>query len=194
MRSKRDNIREKQQRRRTISRVVWGALLLVLIAAVGYLLWRVFRPSLGEQIPIMADTSHVEEGINPGPYNSTPPTSGPHYANDLEAGFYHEDEREQLGVYPEGYLVHNLEHGYVIFWYDCEARPELDCTSLKNQVQAVMDEFDSVKLIAFPHPALDVPVVMTSWGRSYPFEQFDPAAARRFVERNRNRAPEPNAP
>lgn len=177
-----------------ISRLVWGALLLVVIAGAGFLLWRTFRPSLGEQIPIMADTGHVEEGSDPGPYNSTPPTSGQHYANDLEAGFYHEDELASFGIYPEGYLVHNLEHGYVIFWYDCDARPDIDCNDLKNQIQGVMDQFDSVKLIAFPYPALTVPVVMTSWGRTYPFERFDADVASQFVVRNRNRAPEPNAP
>ena len=30
-----------------------------------------------------------------------------------------------LPQYPEGYLVHNLEHGYVIFWYNCAADPSL---------------------------------------------------------------------
>jgi hypothetical protein len=57
-----------------------------------------------------------------------------------------------------------------------------------------MDTVDNFKVIAFPREALDVPVVMTSWGRMQTFEGFDPDQARTFVERNRNKAPEPNAP
>ena len=57
-----------------------------------------------------------------------------------------------------------------------------------------MEEFDGVKLIAFPRAALQVPLVMTSWGRLQEFETFDAGQARRFVQANRYRAPKPNAP
>jgi hypothetical protein len=57
-----------------------------------------------------------------------------------------------------------------------------------------MDAVDNIKVIAFPREALDMPVVMTSWGRMQTFESFDPDQARTFVERNRYKAPEPNAP
>jgi hypothetical protein len=57
-----------------------------------------------------------------------------------------------------------------------------------------MDDFDSEKLIAFPWPSLDVPVVMTSWGRLQRFDSFDPQLAAAFVQANRNKSPEPNAP
>jgi hypothetical protein len=57
-----------------------------------------------------------------------------------------------------------------------------------------MDDFNSFKLIAFPWPSQDVPVAMTSWGRLQRFESFDPQLATAFIEANRNKAPEPNAP
>jgi len=37
-------------------------------------------------------------------------------------------------------------------------------------------------------------VAMTSWGQLQEFEVFDEDLAATFVDRNRNRAPEPNAP
>jgi hypothetical protein len=49
-------------------------------------------------------------------------------------------------------------------------------------------------LIAFPWELIDVPVVMTSWGHRQRFERFDSNRASEFIERNRNQAPEPNAP
>jgi hypothetical protein len=57
-----------------------------------------------------------------------------------------------------------------------------------------MDEFNGLKLIAFPWNSLEVPVAMTSWGRLQRFETFDLSRARAFVKANRNRAPEPDAP
>jgi hypothetical protein len=69
-----------------------------------------------------------------------------------------------------------------------------DCEGLKNQIQTIMDESNGVKLIAFPRNTLEAPVVMTSWGRGQAFEVFDAEAARTFILRNRNRAPEGTVP
>jgi hypothetical protein len=97
-----------------------------------------------------------------------------------------------LPKYPQGYLVHSLEHGYVIFWYNCKA-PNTDCAALKQTIQSVMDATGGTKLIAFPWSDMDVPLAMTSWGRILKFPTPDPALMKRFVERNRYQAPEPDA-
>jgi hypothetical protein len=110
----------------------------------------------------------------------------------LEAGFY--DEGEVQAAYPAGPLVHNLEHGYVIFWYNCAQAGGEDCTDLKSQIQGVLDAENNLKVIAFPWSSTDVPVVLTSWGRMLKMDEFDPQVARDFVRENRNKAPEPNAP
>ena len=191
---KRTAQREKRKQRKRNSMLIWGSIAVVALAVLGYALWVAFRPSSGESIPIMASSNHVDEGEDPGPYNSDPPTSGPHYANEFNAGFYDEEDAANMADYPEGYLVHNLEHGYVIFWYNCNLLDEQNCSELKIQIKSVMDEFNGVKLIAFPRESLDVPVVMTSWGQLQQFEVFNENPAASFVESNRNRAPEPNAP
>jgi len=91
-------------------------------------------------------------------------------------------------------LGHNLEHGYIIYWYNCALLNADDCATLKNQIKDSLSDNGGTKLIAFPHESLDVPVVMTSWGQILRFETFDEGQARKFVQANRNRAPEPNAP
>lgn len=194
MTSRRQRIREKRQRQRLRLRLIWGSIALVLLIGAGYVLWLALRPSIGESIPVMSDTSHIQDGVVPGPYNSDPPTSGPHYASDLPAGFYEESDLATLPEHPEGYLVHNLEHGYVILWYNCTVVDEQECSSLKSQIGSVLDNFNEVKVMAFPWESIEEPVVMTSWGRMQRFEQFDQQLAAAFVERNRNRSPEPNAP
>ena len=95
---------------------------------------------------------------------------------------------------PEGYLIHNLEHGYIIFWYNCNILDENECTALTDQIRQVMDSFDNFKTIAFPWDSIDVPLVMTSWGRLLRFETFDAELASNFYRTNLNKAPEPNAP
>lgn len=133
---------------------------------------------------------HIPTDSDPGEYNSNPPTSGPHYAGELDAGFYESNQHQ----YPAGYLVHNLEHGYIIFWYDCTKLDEGACTDLKIKLKSAVDEFKNIKVIAYPWHSLDVPVVMTSWGRMQKMASFDPAQARAFYNANLNHSPEPDAP
>jgi len=170
----------------------FGRSTIVLLVLAGIALTAflaINNAQAGERVPIMGDISHVPEGNDPNPYNSNPPTSGTHYPEDLKAGFYTENSYD----YPEGYLVHNLEHGYVIFWYNCSLLSAAECATLKSQIQSVMDEKDNFKLIAYPWEKTDVPVVLTSWGRTLPMESFDREAALDFYRRNLNKAPEPHA-
>jgi hypothetical protein len=192
--TRRQAARRRRQRERTRSYLIWGGIILGALAIPAFLIWNVVKPAAGDAVPIMG-AQHIAEGTVPeGGYNSEPPTSGPHYASPMQAGFYDERDPEAQVENPEGYLVHNLEHGYVVFWYNCEALSNgAECSDLKSEIQGVLDRFNGVKLIAFPHRVLDVPVVATSWGRIQRFDPFDPRAAVTFVRRNRNRAPEAGA-
>lgn len=191
---KRD-IRAAQREKKRRNKIIWSGIALLILVAAGFVGWSVLRPSVGEKIPIMANAGeHVDEGSDPGPFNSSPPTSGRHYGQEYDAGFYDKNSPQAQVDYPEGYLGHNLEHGYVIFWYNCDLLDESGCERLKIQIQDVMDKFDTFKLIAFPSDSLDAPLVMVSWGQLLRFETFDEGLAEQFIEVNRNRAPEPNAP
>ncbi|HLA98895.1 MAG TPA: DUF3105 domain-containing protein [Anaerolineales bacterium] len=194
MKSKRQTMREKRQRQQQIRRMIWAGAGALLVALLGYAVWAATRPAVGEEIAEMADTSHVPDGTDPGPFNSDPPTSGRHYANTYNAGFYEETDPEAQAQYPEGYLVHNLEHGYVILWYNCDLLDAAGCANLKSQIKTVLDQENNLKVIAFPRKSITAPVVLTSWGRMMSFERFDPGSARDFVKNNRNKAPEPTAP
>ncbi len=191
--TKRERLKKRRQREQMRSRIIWTAAIAFVTVTVGALVWPSLRPVVGEAVAIMADSSHVTTGEDPGPFNSDPPTSGTHYAESLQAGMYDEAAAEAYDPYPAGYLVHNLEHGYVIFWYNCAFLEDAGCEVLKGQLQDVIDEAE-YKVIAFPWASIDVPVVATSWGRMQAFENFDPGAASQFVKRNRNHAPEPQAP
>jgi len=83
--------------------------------------------------------------------------------------------------YPAGYLVHSLEHGYIIFWYNYEVLDDIACTQLKAETQSVMEQANMFKVIAYPWSSIDVPLVMTSWGRMMRYETFDAKDAYAFV-------------
>jgi hypothetical protein len=201
--TRRELRRTRQQRARSRSIWIWGGLglgVIVMIAALvalnrsrGTAADGSLSTPVGEAMAILP-AEHVEPGTDPGPYNSDPPTSGRHYAAEYDAGFYEETSPEASEVYPEGYLVHNLEHGYVIFWYNCTLLDETGCAILKDQIKQVMSAFENLKVIAFPRASIDMPLVMTSWGRIERFAAFDPELAAAFIRGNRNKAPEPNAP
>ena len=189
-RTKRQERRERNQRQKLISTLTWGGIGVAILAVIGFMIWQGVKPAAGESIPIMTSSPHIDVDTDPGQYNSDPPTSGLHYPEESNVGFYDEN----IYTYPAGYLVHNLEHGYVIFWYNCDLLSESACSGLKSQIRTVMDELGGIKLIAYPWNSIDVPLVMTSWGRLQRFETFDPAQAIAFYRANLNRAPEPDAP
>lgn len=82
----------------------------------------------------------------------------------------------------------------MILWYNCDVLGESECDDMKDGIKQVMRAVGSFKVIAFPWPSLEEPLVMTSWGRLLRFDVFDAEIAEQYVRNFRNQAPEPNAP
>lgn len=195
--SKRQQLRERQKRKKARTNLMWGALGVIIVATVGLYFWQTTQSPapVGEVVEIPANASdHIPEGEDPGPFPSNPPAGGHHYATEMDAGFYDENSSQAQLPYPAGYIGHSLEHGYVVFWYNCASLSGENCNTLRSEIKAAMADAGGTKLIAFPWPSLDVPVAMTSWGRLQRFTTFDPKLASAFIQANRNQAPEPNAP
>src|SRR5258708_39695820 len=57
-------------------------------------------------------------------YNTDPPTSGNHYPDPQPGGFYTE-------LILSGFLVHSMEHGAVIIYYDANYVAQSDLDSLR---------------------------------------------------------------
>jgi len=108
-----------------------GAVAAVVLGLLIWLYYISTRPLPGEKFAYNCDNAidfskadfknepdkcriHVPEGTDVK-YPTNPPTFGPHYPSWITKGFYDEPR-------PDGNLVHSQEHGYIIFWYDCEAK------------------------------------------------------------------------
>ena len=80
-------------------------------------------------------SDHVEPGTDI-PYEDAPPAYGTHYNvwAEMERKFYTAGDRPDVGE-----LVHNLEHGYTILWYDETIAEDSEALS---QVRALASKFE----------------------------------------------------
>jgi hypothetical protein len=184
----------RQARRRQMIIAIWVGVGLLFISMLGYLVWQELNPAPlpGVAVPIQGQ-EHIPAGSPRVAYNSDPPTSGPHYDTAIQAGFYTEAP-------PDENLVHNLEHGHVIIWYNCTGLSDADCDTLKSQVQQVMGRAGvsgvtgTLKLVGVPRPTMETRLALTSWGRIDRLDEFDRERILAFIRAFRDRAPENNAP
>ncbi|NOH12230.1 MAG: DUF3105 domain-containing protein [Chloroflexi bacterium] len=155
--------------------------------------WNSYRPPIGQSYPIM-DSEHLPGEIRPPAYNSNPPTSGPHYDQGLNPGFYDQSDLPDLPYFPEAAAVKNMEEGYIVFWYNCELVDENSCEELKDDIRFLISDSAYAKLVALPWDTTDVPLVLTSWGYLLEMESFKGGDVINFIHSNWRHAPEATAP
>jgi Protein of unknown function (DUF3105) len=138
-------------------------------------------PSLGNDHIRSIGTPHI-------PYNSDPPTSGPHVPFIAKWGIY------KIPV-PKELQVHNLEDGGVIIQYNCQSCDELIAklqTLAKRYLEkAAREKFKAADpemptkyehLILAPYPGMDATIALTAWGRIDKLKGYDEARITRFIE------------
>lgn len=122
--------------------------------------------------------NHVDGRVD---YKSSPPTSGDHSGVAAEDGAYAEGPEIEN-------LVHSLEHGRVILWFQPDAPAKQ-----KGQLKALFDE-DSYHMILAPNTRdMKAAVAASSWTRSITCPEVNDAtwdALRLFRDRYRDQAPE----
>lgn len=133
-------------------------------------------PSMGEVIAVQG-REHIAVGAEHPPYNSNPPTSGPHYAQAAEWGVYDKE-------LPDEQLIHNLEHGGV--WISF--KPTLD-KEIIEKLKNLANGYRS-KVVFTPREKNDANIVLASWGRLYKMETFDEKQIKDFIEFFKNTGPE----
>lgn len=133
---------------------------------------------VGQAIPIEGRT-HVEEGTDVNYKNSNPPTSGNHWPQPAQWGFY-------LSPLPDEQLVHNLEHGGI--WISHKDVDE----ETKSKLGTIASKYP-LALIITPRPENDVKIAVASWGRLLKLDSLNEELIEKFIKSNINKAPEPLA-
>lgn len=155
------------RRRQTLA--VPFVLAAAAIVALGALIYEAARPQPGRAVP---DLGH-QHILPPGTidfYNSTPPTSGPHYGSLAPWGIHTTPIQNEL-------QVHNLEDGGVMVQYNC---PE-GCPDVVDQLTAIVSRYDQQVILA-PYPGMDVKIALTAWGRIETLDTIDETKVVRFIE------------
>ena len=160
----------------------WGAAALLAVVALGGLTFWLTRPVLGSRVQTFPNQgqTHIQHGQAHPAYNSTPPTSGWHYA----------DQVAPWGIsaqpLPHEVQVHNLEHGGVVIQYDC---PD-GCPEVVSKLEAIVRSYPSKVVLA---PYAGIPghrLALTAWTRLAYLDDVDEAFIRQFVASYRNQGPE----
>jgi hypothetical protein len=193
-------------RRRNLLTIGIAVLVLVAIAAL------VVSERQAENAPIGVSESearcsdvsefeatsreHIPEGSEHEPYNSSPPTNGPHYANPAQASFY-------SSPLPPEQLVHNLEHGQIVIWYAPDA-PD----AVKEDIEQIVRD-QPIATVASPYEGeLDGTLALTAWlaaeeeggggnegtGVMQTCEQVSQSVVNEFRRNFQGRSPEPQTP
>jgi hypothetical protein len=177
-----------------------GLLIVGTIVVVLVLVFGGSNPNAGTAQPNDGGT-HINDGaacrstpsscgVAANPYSSLPATSGPHWGTPAS-----------WGVYPtpanESQIVHNLEHGGIVIWYDPE-RVEAEAVGvLQDYVDAQVASGISgrFKFILSPwggNDPLPSPIVATAWRYLIELETADTAMIDDFARAHYGRSPEPN--
>ncbi len=187
--------------------------LVVSVLLIVFLKWLLSPTSaVGESVPVQG-RDHIKVGANHAPYNSNPPTSGPHYEEPVATGVYSTE-------YADENLLHSLEHGYVIVSYNCDVKEvginlirqvwahgeteatvssqasssavvrDESCHRIEDELKSLAEKLKVWKLIVTPRKNLDVRIALTAWGRIDKFNRMDGSRIEKFINLYRDQGPE----
>ncbi|MBI1962142.1 MAG: DUF3105 domain-containing protein [Candidatus Rokubacteria bacterium] len=153
-------------RRRKIA--LAGAAVVVVAAVVGWFAYRAAANLPGVAMPDQGNRHIAAETTPHEPYNSDPPTSGPHLSYLAPWGVHTRPIARAL-------QVHNLEDGGVMVQYGCE------CPDLVEKLKAIVVRYDKHVILA-PYPGLRSKIALTAWTRIDAFDELDEKRVVRFIE------------
>ncbi len=135
----------------------------------------------GREVPLQGNDHLQSPGSPHTPYQSLPPTSGPHVPWLAPWGM------RRIPVLWE-VQVHNLEDGGVIIHYRCD-RP---CPETVTVLERLVGEYPTQVLVT-PEPRMATAFALTAWGRIVTMEAWDDGLTRRFIEayRGQDHHPKP---
>ncbi len=141
--------------------------------------------------PPVSAGQHVAECVTLD-HLTNPPTSGKHYPRWA-------DYRSYDAPVPRGYLLHALEHGGVLFAYNCALLDAASCDALRIAIEDFQVAFAADpaceapiehRLLAAPDPELDAPFAAAAWGQMLKARCFDDARVGAFAKKHYGTGPE----
>ena len=183
-----ETARQVRSRRRT--RGVIAAAGILVVGLIVWFIWGAVRGPSGATTagvggrPRPPVTTYPDQGrdhIFPGQahpdYNSNPPTSGWHFPQPADWGYYN-------GELPDELVVHNLEHGGI--WISFRTT---DDTEVINKLVALARRYRT-KVIITLRPKNESRIAVAAWQHLMLLDQYDEPAIVDFINRYKNKGPE----
>lgn len=159
--------KRKQQR---VNIAIGAGIATVVVAAIAaQVILESNRP--GEKFPSLGNVHLLSLNSPHVPYNSDPPTSGPHMPSLAPWGSHFEPQ-------PDEYVVHNMEDAGVVLWYDM-GTPEENAERVAK-LEEVSRGYN--RIIIVPREDLGSQYVLTAWQRLQRFDDIDEEGMRRFID------------
>lgn len=124
----------------------------------------------GREVPGQGNDHLQSPGSPHVPYNSTPPTSGPHVPWLTRWGVH------RIPI-PWEVQVHNLEDGGVIIHYRC-GQP---CPDMVSALESIVAGYPS-QVILTPEPRVSSLIAVTAWERIDTMDTVDESRIRHFID------------
>ncbi len=153
-------------RRNRATVLVVGAVVVAVV--VGYFAYRAAADLPGTKMPDQGNLHIATETTPHEPYNSDPPTSGPHLPYIAPWGIH-------TRPIPRELQVHNLEDGGVMVQYNC------DCPNEIATLRDIVAKHDRFVILA-PYPQMKSRFALTAWTRIETMDQLDEGRVRRFID------------
>jgi hypothetical protein len=136
---------------------------------IGLIVFAGTRPRPGESVASQGNRHLKTVDEQHEPYNTTPPTSGPHLGGRASWGVHTEQIQDEL-------QVHNLEDGGVIVHYDPAKVDEMTIQFLRTIVNNYKD-----KVILEPYSGLETLIILTAWTRIDKLPDLDEQRMKDFI-------------
>lgn len=137
------------------------------------------------------ESEHINRGESPKPYNSSPASSGQHYADaasPLDWGIYTEEV-------PDEVFIHNEEHGGVVVTYNPRLLPADDVKKLRELFipPNPNEKFKPSRFILTPRSKNTKAIEMAVWQRTFSLDKYDKTMVAKFYTQYVNTGPEAGA-
>lgn len=173
-----------RKRRPNYVLIAGGLFIAILVGLAIFFNVRRAIPLEGEVRFSPQGNAHIEAGgPNTFAYNSMPPTSGPHYGSLAAWGVHSEPV-------PYESLVHNLEDGGIVIYYQCAD----GCPEIRDALVAIVKPLADMgrNIVLTPnvpqwtdgsasHQDIGAPIVLTAWNRTLSLESVDEDRIRAFI-------------
>lgn len=175
-----------------------AAVILLPASIIGASIYWTFGSSDAPPVPVAAldlpgcegptehedqGAQHIEVGAEHEPYNSNPPSSGPHWGQPAPFGVH--EERQ-----PDEAIVHSLEHGGVAIHYQPDNINDLDLSDMKDVVGFRLETGAGSGVLLNPNPDSPGLVAYAAWQVTLVCDSYERSTMLAFIDTYCGQGPE----